>query len=118
MQISSDALNWVCDSEEILSGTIILNAEASDDTVVPVAVLDQCDEVLEGGRCQVVGEGSADGTSARVVRKGPNCGVLNGGKFLIRDCFSGYPPRSAWRVSLLSKVSIGMLSLCCVLAKH
>ena len=92
MQAPSDALKCVRDSDDKFSGSIVLNAEANDDTVVPVAVLDQCDEVLEGGRCQVVGEGSADGTSARVVRKGPNCGVLNGGKFLIRDYFSGYPP--------------------------
>ena len=95
MQVSSDALKCVRDSDDRLSGAIVLNSEANDDTVVPVAVLGQCEEVIEDGCCQVVGEGPADDTSARVVRHGPNCGVLNGGNFLIRDCFSGYPPRSA-----------------------
>ena len=96
MQISSDALKCVRDSDDRLSGVIVLNAEANDVTAVPVAVLGQCEEVVEGGCFQVVGEGPADDTSTRrVVRHGRNCGVLNGGKFLIRNCFTGYPPRSA-----------------------
>ena len=95
MHVSSEALKCVRDSDDRLSGAIVLNAEANDDTVVPVSVLTRCEEVVEGGCCQVVEEDPADDTSARAVRHGRNCGVLNGGKFFIRDCFSGYPPRSA-----------------------
>lgn len=62
---------------------------------MPVAVLSQCEEVLEGGSCHVVGEGPADGTQLRVIKHGSNCGILEGGKFYIRDYFYGFPPCSA-----------------------
>ena len=43
MQVFSDALKCVRDSDDRLSGAIVLNAEANDDTVVPVSVLGQCE---------------------------------------------------------------------------
>ena len=95
MQVSSDALNCVPDFEGMIPGAIVTNADANEDSVMPVAVLRQCEEVSDGGACVVAREDPSDDTSSRVVRHAPNCGVLEGGKFLIRDCFSGFPPRSA-----------------------
>ena len=95
MQVSSYALNFVPDSEGRTPGAIVTNADANDYSVMPVAVLRQCEEVSGGGACVVAREDPADGTSSRVVRHGPHCGVIEGGKFLIRDCFSCFPPRSA-----------------------
>ena len=62
---------------------------------MPVAVLRQCKEVSDGEACAVAREDPSDGTSSRFVRHVPHCGVLEGGKFFIRSCFSGFPPRSA-----------------------
>ena len=95
MKVSSDALNCVPDSEGRIPGAIVTNADANDDSVMPVAVLRQCEELSDGGACVVARKHPSDGTSSRVVRHGPHCGVLEGGKFLILDCFSGFPPRSA-----------------------
>ena len=95
MPVSSDALNCVPDSEGMIPGAIATNPDSNDGSVMPFAVLRQCEEVSDGGVCVVAREGPSDCTSSRVVRHGPHCGVLEGGKFFIRDWFSDFPPRSA-----------------------